>query len=167
MIQKNITHEGDGWVVCPVCNVQHWGLNGAAGILVVRFDKNNKVSHLLLQHRGYNTACGGTWGAPSGAIANSESALEGAIRELYEEANVSKDQIEILGDFKREHEHGGWSFTNFVAKEIKKTYPKDNCGEAIDVRWVLLSDLENIPLLPPFEKDLKELIQIAQINNNG
>lgn len=47
--------DGDGWVNCA-CGNKHWGLNGAAGILILR------GTEILLQHRAPWVHNGDTWG---------------------------------------------------------------------------------------------------------
>ena len=66
--------DGDGWVECS-CGSKHWGLNGAAGLLIFR------AGSILLQHRAPWVHNGDTWGIPGGARDSHESAIEGAIRE--------------------------------------------------------------------------------------
>ena len=58
---------GDGWVECT-CGRRHWGLAGAAGLLVARRGQDGRVGHVLLQHRAPWSDQGGTWGVPGGAI---------------------------------------------------------------------------------------------------
>ncbi|MFM7262396.1 MAG: hypothetical protein ACKO1X_01430 [Acidimicrobiales bacterium] len=43
------SRDGDGWVFCLKCQARHWGLNGAAGLLLVRTDLEEP--HVLLQLR--------------------------------------------------------------------------------------------------------------------
>jgi len=49
--------DGDGWVECA-CGNKHWGLNGAAGIMILRGHE------ILLQHRAPWVHNGDTWGIP-------------------------------------------------------------------------------------------------------
>ena len=73
--------DGDGWVQCA-CGNKHWGLNGAAGILLVR------GTQILLQHRAPWVHNGDTWGIPGGARDSHESTIEGAFREAVEETGI-------------------------------------------------------------------------------
>jgi hypothetical protein len=61
--------DGDGWVFCN-CGYRHWGLHGAAGLLMVRFDMGEP--HVLLQLRAAWTHGGGTWAIPGGALDSHE-----------------------------------------------------------------------------------------------
>ena len=73
--------DGDGWVQCA-CGHKHWGLNGAAGILILR------GTEILLQHRAPWVHNGDTWGIPGGARDSHESTIEGAFREAVEETGI-------------------------------------------------------------------------------
>ena len=52
-----VARDGDGWIECS-CGSKHWGLNGAAGILIYR------DGAILLQHRAPWVHNGDTWGIP-------------------------------------------------------------------------------------------------------
>ncbi len=95
--KENVHQPGDGWVDCA-CGRKHWGTNGAAGVLLARRDQETgEVTHIVMQHRATWSAEGGTWGIPGGAIADGESPIEGALREAYEEANITPADIEVVG----------------------------------------------------------------------
>ena len=85
--------DGDGWIQCA-CGNKHWGLNGAAGILLVR------GTQILLQHRAPWVHNGDTWGIPGGARDSHESVLESAIREAKEETGF---ECHELKGFLRRH----------------------------------------------------------------
>ena len=57
--------DGDGWVMCS-CGHRHWGLHGAAGLLLIRRDLDQP--RVLLQLRAAWTHGGGTWALPGGAL---------------------------------------------------------------------------------------------------
>ena len=84
---------GDGWTYGSD-GKKHWGLNGAAGLMLVDPERG-----VLMQHRALWSVEGGTWGFPGGARDMGESAVEAAIRESWEEAGVPEQDgsgIEIL-----------------------------------------------------------------------
>ena len=93
--------DGDGWIECN-CGGKHWGLNGAAGLLLVR---NGSI---LMQHRAPWVHNGGTWGIPGGARDSHESATQAAIREANEEIGIDKDLIEPISVFT--DDHGVWRY---------------------------------------------------------
>jgi 8-oxo-dGTP pyrophosphatase MutT (NUDIX family) len=84
--------DGDGWVFCN-CGYRHWGLHGAAGLLMVRFDMGEP--HVLLQLRAAWTHGGGTWAIPGGALDSHEDSIEAAIREAYEEAGIDQQFLDV------------------------------------------------------------------------
>ena len=104
--KENVHQPGDGWVDCA-CGRKHWGTNGAAGVLLARRDQETgEVTHIVMQHRATWSAEGGTWGIPGGAIADGESPIEGALREAYEEANITPADIEVVAHIARTTAHG-------------------------------------------------------------
>ena len=64
--------DGDGWVECS-CGSKHWGLHGAAGLLIYR------DGAILLQYRAPWVHNGDTWGIPGGARDSHESVIDGAV----------------------------------------------------------------------------------------
>ena len=66
--------DGDGWIQCA-CGYKHWGIHGAAGIMLIR------NSEVFLQHRAPWVHNGDTWGIPGGARDSHETIVEAAIRE--------------------------------------------------------------------------------------
>ena len=101
--KENVHQPGDGWIDCA-CGRKHWGLNGASGVLLARRDpKSGEVTSVVMQHRAAWSAEGGTWGIPGGATADGESPIEGALRESYEEANITPEDIEVVGSYREDH----------------------------------------------------------------
>ena len=99
--------DGDGWVECA-CGNKHWGLNGAAGILIVR------DAQILLQHRAPWVHNGDTWGIPGGARDSHESTIEGAFREAVEETGIDTSLLTVLHTFT--DDHGDWKYETVIAK---------------------------------------------------
>lgn len=164
--KENIHQPGDGWVDCA-CGRKHWGTNGAAGVLLARRDpKTGKVTDVVMQHRAVWSAEGGTWGIPGGAIADGESPIEGALRESYEEANITPADIEVVGSYCEDH--GPWSYTTVFAfeKSGHEVHPRANDDESMEIEWVPIDEVPNLKLLtalradwPRFEKYLREPIR--------
>lgn len=162
----NVHQPGDGWIDCD-CGRRHWGTNGAAGVMLARRDpKTGDVTDIVMQHRALWSAEGGTWGIPGGAIADGENPIEGALRESYEEANITPEDIEVVGTYCEEH--GNWRYTTVFAfeKPGHEVHPKANDDESMQIEWVPLADIPNRKLLtamkadwPAFEERLKVLAQ--------
>nr|WP_286219331.1 NUDIX hydrolase [Paraoerskovia sediminicola] len=139
---------GDGWVECD-CGGRHWGLFGAAGLMLVRRTAGEVVS-VVLQHRAVWSDQGGTWALPGGARNPDESAEAGALREAREEAGIDADDIVVLGT--SVVDHGAWSYTTVIAQETPgaDVVPAVTDAESIDVRWVPVDDVARLPLLAAF-----------------
>lgn len=149
----NVHQPGDGWVNCA-CGKRHWGLNGAAGVLLARRDQQTgALTEVLLQHRAKWSAEGGTWGVPGGAVSDGESPLEGGLRESYEEANVHPEDIQVVGSHLEDH--GPWGYTTILAFERPghRVDPHMNDDESIELAWVPIDQVDSRPLLGAFGQD--------------
>lgn len=161
---ENVHQPGDGWIDCA-CGRKHWGINGASGILLARRDATSgEVTHVVMQHRAAWSAEGGTWGIPGGATADGESPIEGALRESYEEANITPEDIEVVGSYREDH--GPWSYTTVFAfeKPGHEVEPRANDDESMEIEWVPIDEVPNRRLLtamrtdwPNFAARLREL----------
>ena len=89
-------HPGDGWAQCAQGH-RHWGLHGAAGLLLARRAHDGEIDAVVLQHRALWSDQGGTWGFPGGALAPGESAEVGALREAGEEAGIPAAAVRLRG----------------------------------------------------------------------
>ncbi|WP_421791866.1 septum formation protein Maf [Gardnerella sp. DNF01157] len=151
--KENVHQPGDGWVHCD-CGRRHWGHNGAAGVLLARRDaETGRVTHVVMQHRALWSAEGGTWGIPGGAISDGESAIEGALRESFEEANITSGDIEVVGAYREDH--GNWCYTTVFAFE-KPGHSVDPCAhddESMEIKWVPIDDVPKLKLLTAMRTD--------------
>lgn len=138
---------GDGWVECT-CGSRHWGLHGAAGLLLVRTDASGHATDVVLQHRAVWSDHGGTWGIPGGALAPGEDAVAGAVREAAEEAGIDPAALEALAT--RVLDHGPWSYTTVLARATGPHDPRATDPESLDVRWVPVGEVATLTLLPAF-----------------
>ncbi|SDS72618.1 ADP-ribose pyrophosphatase YjhB, NUDIX family [Paraoerskovia marina] len=140
---------GDGWVQCS-CGRRHWGLHGAAGILVARRDATGVPRDVVLQHRALWSDQGGTWGIPGGAVGPDETAVEGALREAGEEAGLSPADLRVLSTSVLDH--GDWSYTTVLCDVRAGAAPEPRAtdAESIAVRWVPLDAVDAFPLHPAF-----------------
>ncbi len=143
---------GDGWYDCA-CGKRHWGIHGAAGLLLARRDPDTgAVSHVLLQHRAPFSVQGGTWGAPGGAMADGESPFEGALRESLEEASIHPADIAVVGA--RVESHGDWKYTTLLGFERPghTVTPRMGDDESLAVSWIPVDQVEGLPLLSYFRE---------------
>ena len=138
-----IRDKGDAWVFGPN-GEKFWGRYGAAGLLVWKRDAG-----ILLQHRVGWSHFGGTWGLPGGARNEGESAENGALREAHEEAGVPAESLEIL--FTSVLDLGYWSYTTVVAEAAVRFEPVIGDAESVELRWVPVDEVLDLPLHPGFE----------------
>ena len=134
----------DGWTTCALGH-RHWGLAGAAGLLLHR--RGPDGAEVLLQHRVEWSHHGGTWGTPGGALHPDERPEDGALREAGEELGLRPDDV-VLG---RRHvdDHGGWSYTTVLAAPVGDLEPADLRlnPESLAAAWVPAAD-PGVPLHP-------------------
>ncbi|WEV67718.1 Maf family protein [Bifidobacterium sp. ESL0769] len=161
--KDNVHQPGDGWVQCA-CGRRHWGLNGAAGVLLARRSKETgEVTDVVMQHRAMWSAEGGTWGIPGGALADGESPIEGALRESYEEANITPEDIEVVGTHREEH--GPWAYTTVFAfeKPGHEVNPHPNDDESMEIAWIPISEVPKRKLLTAMNADWPHFVERLNI----
>jgi 8-oxo-dGTP diphosphatase len=137
--------DGDGWTQCAAGH-RHWGLNGAAGLLLR--DRADGRDRVVLQHRALWSHQGGTWGVPGGARDSDESVIAGALRETSEEASIPPAAVRPYGQLV--DDHGGWSYDTVLGVPAVPVHPEPIGGESEDVRWVDVADVDALPLHPGF-----------------
>ena len=145
--------DGDGWVECA-CGNKHWGLNGAAGIMIVRGHE------ILLQHRAPWVHNGDTWGIPGGARDSHETTIEGAFREAVEETGIDTDLLTPLHTFT--DDHGDWKYETVIAQAAAGLLAHEVNDESHEVRWVDIEKVDELPLHPSFAKSWPELKALLQ-----
>jgi 8-oxo-dGTP diphosphatase len=138
--------DGNGWVRCR-CGHRHWGLHGAAGLVLLR--RCGDVVHVLLQLRSSWTHQGGTWGVPGGARDSHEDVGAAALREAQEEAGVDPGHVEVVGTAVGT-DHVGWRYTYVIgwADDAVRAHVRND--ESDEVRWVPLNEVSALPLHPAF-----------------
>lgn len=137
---------GDGWVRCAGGH-RHWGLFGAAGLLLRHRDSGGS-NWLLMQHRAAWSHHGDTWGLLGGARAPGESAEQAARREAFEEAGLAADGFAVTGHYV--DDHGGWSYTTVFADAPALVPVTRLCAESTEVTWVREKSVADLPLHPGF-----------------
>ena len=133
--------DGDGWIDCQ-CGGKHWGLFGAAGLVLVR-DQS-----ILLQHRAPWVHNGDTWGIPGGARDSHESPLEAALREANEEIGIDIKLLTAVDEFV--DDHITWSYHTIIAKAAPELIAHEMNDESLEVKWVPIAEIENQKLHPSF-----------------
>jgi 8-oxo-dGTP pyrophosphatase MutT (NUDIX family) len=146
--------DGDGWTRCEQGH-RHWGLYGAAGLLLQR-PAGGSVE-VLLQHRAEWSHHGGTWGLLGGARESSETAVQAALREAAEEGGVETGSVSVHGRF--EDRHGGWAYTTVLGTAPAGATARPTGGESIDVGWFSPADVTRLPLHPGFSASWPALRQ--------
>lgn len=140
-------HRGgaDGWVDCA-CGNRHWGLVGAAGVLVWRAVPSDGPGdgpgegpdapriEVVLQHRAWWSHHGGTWGLPGGALDVGEDPISGALREAREEVGVGAREVTVRAS--RALRHEDWSYTTVLAEARRGVTPRVCDPESLAVEWV-------------------------------
>lgn len=146
-------HEvGDEWVYGPD-GEKFWGRFGAAGLLVWRRDRG-----ILLQKRAVWSHFGGTWGLPGGAIKQSETAAQGAMREAFEEATVPLDVLRVIHE--SVFDAGFWTYTTVVVEAMEPFEPVIADAESVALEWVPVDAVTDLPLHPGFAASWPELREL-------
>lgn len=133
---------GDAWVE-GADGGRFWGKFGAAGLLLWHPEHG-----VLLQHRALWSHFGGTWGLPGGARHENESAQSAAVREAGEEAGVPADAVRVIEISVLDL--GYWSYATVVAEATRFFDPLITDPESLELRWVPLAEVEELPLHPRF-----------------
>ena len=138
--------DGDGWTRCAQGH-RHWGLYGAAGLLLVAPGPDG-TAQVLLQHRAVWSHHGGTWGIPGGARAGGETAVQAALREAAEETGVAPGQVRVLDEIV--DDHGGWAYTTVRAAADRPLDVRPLDGESLELAWVPVGEVADRLLHPGF-----------------
>ena len=128
---------GDGWTNCAAGH-RHWGLYGAAGLLLV---DDHRV---ILQHRAPWTHEGDSWGVPGGARNSDESAIDAALREACEEAALMPADAALIGSYV--DDHVGWAYTTVVARATRALRPAAANAESVSVEWHPMAQVDGLRL---------------------
>lgn len=135
--------DGDGWVYCQ-CGQRHWGLHGAAGLLLVRRDREQP--EVLLQLRAAWVHGGGTWALPGGALDSHEDSVMAAAREANEEAGIDPSHLEFKAIFSADH--GDWRYDTVIAHSYSDAGAFAANAETDALHWVSIEDVDSYELHP-------------------
>jgi 8-oxo-dGTP diphosphatase len=151
-------HDGNGWVRCR-CGHRHWGVHGAAGLLLVRPGaKAGDEAEVLLQLRAGWTHQGGTWGLPGGARDSHEEVVTAALREAREEVGLDAARVTVAGRSVGT-DHGDWRYDYVIAWTDRELVLGALNDESDEVRWVALSDVSALPLHPALAATWSRLLE--------
>ncbi len=150
---------GDAWVECR-CGARHWGLHGAAGLLLYRRAPGTGRLEVVLQHRVSWSDQGGTWGVPGGALAPGEDPVNGAVREAVEEAGLDPGALEVVAT--RVLDHQDWAYTTVVARATGPQHARPTDPESEAIAWVGLDHVTDRPLLVAFGEAWPELRALVE-----
>jgi 8-oxo-dGTP diphosphatase len=129
--------DGNGWIFCEQGH-KHWGVFGAAGILITDGDR------VMLQHRAGWTHEGGTWAVPGGARDSHEDAVMAALREAAEETTLDIAQITTGREWV--DDHGGWSYTTVIARADARLVLEPASAESAELNWWSFDSVAGLPL---------------------
>jgi 8-oxo-dGTP diphosphatase len=139
---------GNGWVTCGQGH-QHWGLFGAAGLLVyVHHPTDPAMSLVLLQHRSQWSHHGGTWALPGGAMDSDETPAEAALREADEECMLDPKLVVPRG--LHTDEHGGWAYHTVLAQAAEPLRVRADGYESDEAVWRPAREVDQLDLHPGF-----------------
>lgn len=141
-----MARDGDGWTDCAQGH-RHWGLFGAAGLLLAAPGDDGR-DRVLLQHRAAFSHHGDTWGLPGGARGAAETAEQAAVREAAEETGLDPADVAVQAVYV--DEHGGWSYTTVLARAPRLLAVHAEDRESTAVAWVPLDVVEDRALHPGF-----------------
>jgi 8-oxo-dGTP diphosphatase len=145
--------DGDGWTRCAQGH-KHWGLYGAAGLLLRHGER------ILLQHRALWSHHGGTWGVLGGARNSDETAEAAAAREAAEEAGIRPGSYTVAGCYV--DDHGGWSYTTVVGLADEAFAAPLLTAESLAVDWVSVERMYDLPLHPGFAATWEKVREIGE-----
>jgi 8-oxo-dGTP diphosphatase len=140
------------WVTCR-CGRRHYGLHGAAGLVLI-----DGAGQLLMTHRSEHVHFPGTWSFPGGALEQGETPADAALRELLEEVGVPSEAVTVVSVVPGlDHELWRYTYVFGLLKPAWSEVPLTSNWEIEAVKWVSPGDLETLPLHPDLRTDLPAL----------
>lgn len=139
--------DGNGWAWGPDGS-RHWGIYGAAGLLLRAPLVDLSGPAVLLQHRAGWSHQGDTWALPGGARDSHESPRDAALREAMEEAGIEPASVQVRAE-RVTAVVGGWTYTTVVADTASMLTTVLN-QESTEMRWVPEAAVAAMDLHPAF-----------------
>ena len=130
----------DGWQYCTRCRTHHWGVYGAAGLLV------HHQGEVLMQLRSARSHHGKTWGLPGGGRQKGEAPKLAALREASEETGLDPSLVEP--EWWGIDDHQSWSYTTVVARATDRFTPTKGNWETAKMSWVPIDQVAQLDLHP-------------------
>lgn len=143
------SRDGDGWVSCR-CGARHWGLNGAAGLVLCRGGADGP--EVLLQHRADWVHDGGTWAVPGGARDSHEDPVAAALREANEEVGVAAADLQV-GRTVTGTDHVDWRYDYVLAVASPAVHVHAANAETAALAWAGLREVAGLPLHAGLARD--------------
>ncbi|MCI7768366.1 MAG: NUDIX domain-containing protein [Oscillospiraceae bacterium] len=108
----------------------------------------NTKGQILITRRHPGKNFGGMWETTGGAVISGETALEGAVRELYEETGLSAEpcELEYRGEIVRKGKYGGNTIHKFYLYrgEFTEEDVRLQEGETVDFRLCTPDEIESM-----------------------
>lgn len=150
----------DMYVYCA-CGRKHWGLYGAAGLLLTDPDRTGVV----LQKRSALVHHGNTWALMGGAVERGESPTEAALREAVEEEDIELTAVTPVRTFPGTV-HPDWTYTYVLVEAKRPEDPVVTTGggwESDGSRWVDLADVPALTLHPSLAADWPRVLRELRV----
>lgn len=157
--------DADGWTHCALGH-RHWGLAGAAGLLVVH-DGTSGERRFLMQHRSPEVHHGDTWAIPGGALAHGETPEQGAAREAHEELEDLPDGLLHLTT--SVDDHGGWCYSTVIVRS-ETLFAADEHGwetGAEGFAWLTADEIAQVTLHAGFAATWQRVRQLVDDPTDG
>jgi len=129
--------------------------------IVTSFIKDNDKL-LILKRSNKVKSMKGLWGGISGMIEGNEEPLERAKIEIFEEVNITEDEIVLIKSIKEmqvsspQYENHEWQIFPFLFESKK---PKINLNwENSEFKWIKINELKNYDTVPSLDKVLFNLL---------
>jgi 8-oxo-dGTP pyrophosphatase MutT (NUDIX family) len=156
LVEERIVQRSAGRnrIDCP-CGESHWGLHGAAGLLLWHRDGAGSDWFLLQQRARSDYA--GTWGLLGGARESGETAEQAVVREVREEGGLDPAAYTVLGAYL--NDHGGWGFTTLFAEARSRDLTLRRNRETARLEWVRRDRIHTLDLHPGLAGTWNALMQ--------